>query len=152
MTPISVVGGDAIYTAIGELPGNKFFRLEPDNLDKIFSVRSPEEALKYIDFLMITAGRSSYARARRTVWQAGDYDRIGCKDVANNQNLSLPNDRPVSQAKISGDGFEVTWIYFTPTVPAGYHKMVLQVEKNGGFTIEDSPDEPFWPCGQGFVF
>jgi len=152
MAPIMEVGGDAVYAAVGELPGNKFFRLEPDNLDKIFSVNTPDEALKYIDFLMVTAGRSSYDRARTTVWQTGDYEKLGCRVSPDEPNKPLPTNRPVSQAKVSGDGFEVTWIYFTPVLPAGYHKMVVQVANNGGITIEDNPNDAFWSCGGGIVF
>lgn len=152
MTPVGLGGGDPVYAPVVELPGNKFFKLEQNNSDKVFSVTNPEEALKYIDFIMVSAGQSNYDRIKQTVWRSSDYDKIGCKDVANNQNLALPTDRPVSLAKVSGTGFEVTWVYFTPTVPAGYHKMVLQVEKDGGFTIKNNPDQAFWPCGQGFVF
>lgn len=152
MAPVGMAGGDVIYDIIGELPDNNFFRLESNNLDKLFSVNSPEEALKYIDFLMITAGRSSYDRARKTVWETPDYEKIGCKVTPEDENKTLPKDRPISQAKIADDGFEVNWVYFTPTTPAGYHKMVLQVEKNGAYIIKNSPDSPFWPCGEGFVF
>ncbi|MFH1182785.1 MAG: hypothetical protein V1690_00800 [Candidatus Moraniibacteriota bacterium] len=161
MAPIMLGGGDAVYAVIAQLPGNKFFRLEPDNLNKVFLVSNPEEALKYIDFLMVTAGRSSYDRARTTVWQAGDYDKIGCGGMleGTKQPLTAPpngvsslNSRLASQAKISGAGFEVSWVYFTPVLPSGYHKMMLQVEKNGSFTIKDDPEEPFWPCGGGIVF
>jgi len=152
MTPVLVEGGDAVYEAVGELPGKNFFRLEPENLNKIFSISSPDQALKYIDFLMVATGRSSYDRVRTTVWKTSDYDKIGCKVMPDDENLPLPTDRPVSQAKVSGDGFEVDWVYFTPALPAGYHQMIIQVEKDGGFTIKDSPEKPFWPCGGGFVF
>jgi len=152
MAPIVVEGGDAVYAAVGELPNNKFFRLEPDNLNKIFSVNDSKEALKYIDFLMVTAGRSSYDRARTTVWKTADYDRIGCRTMPDEENRALPGDRPASQAKVSGDGYEVTWVFFTPTVPAGYFKAALRVEKDGGYSVISDPTEPFWPCGGGFVF
>ena len=152
MAPIMMVGGDVIYGAIGQLPNNKFFRIEPENLNKVFSINSPDEALKYVDFLMVTAGRSSYDRARTTVWETADYEKIGCKVAPDDPDMPLPTSKPVSQAKVSGNAYEVIWIYFTPTVPAGYHKMILQVEKNGGFTIKDYPEEAFWSCGGGVVF
>jgi len=152
MVPVMVGGGDAIYSVVGQLPGNNFFRLEPENLNKIFSINNPDEALKYVDFLMVSAGRSGYDRIRRTVWQVSDYDKIGCKVMPEDENMPLPENRPVSQAKQVGEKFEVTWIYFTPTVPAGYRKMVVEVRRDGGFTIKDNPEEPFWSCGGGFVF
>lgn len=152
MVPIMMVGGDVVYGAIGQLADNKFFRIEPENLNKIFLINSSEEALKYIDFLMVTAGRSSYDRARTTVWKVADYDKIGCKVAPDDPNMPLPIDRSVSQAEPSGGGYKVVWIYFTPTFPAGYYKTTFQVEKDGGFTIEDNPNEPFWSCGGGIVF
>jgi hypothetical protein len=152
MAPIGMEGGDAIYSIIGELPNNNFFKLGPDKFNKVFSVGSPGEALKYVNFLMVTAGQSSYDRARTTVWSQTDYDKLGCQAGSNESSRSLPTDRPVSQTKGSGDGFEVTWIYFTPAVPAGYHKMLLQVGKDGEYSVLDDPDDPFWPCGGGFVF
>jgi len=152
MAPVGLVGGDVIYAAVGELPNNNFFRLEPDNLNKIFLVSTPEEALKYVDFLMVTAGRSSYDRTRTTVWQVSDYDKIGCRVMPEEENLPLPKDRPISQSKQLNNGFEVTWIYFTPTLPAGYHKMMVEVGKDGGISVKDNPEEAFWPCGKGFVF
>lgn len=152
MVPNLMEGGDVIYSVIGELPDKSFFQIETDKLNKIFTVNSAEEATKYIDFLMITAGRSSYDRARKTLWKPEEYDKIGCKDVVKNEALPLPKDRPVSQAKVSGDGFEVTWIFFTPTFPAGYHKIVYQVGRDGAYSVKESTGEPFWPCGQGFVF
>ena len=152
MAPIGIVGGDAVYAVIGELPDNKFFRLEPDNLNKIFSVNSPEEALKYVDFLMVTAGRTSYDRARTTIWRTADYEKSNCKTLLDKEEVLPPKDRPVSQAKVSGSGFEVSWVYFTPVLPAGYHKMIFQVEKDGSFEILENPDEPFFACGGGVVF
>ena len=152
MLPVGLGGGDSIYTSVVELPGNQFFKLGGDNIDKVFSVSNPQEALKYVDFLMVTLGRSNYDRVKQTVWQAADYDKIGCGALPGNGNRALPKERPVSQAKISGDGFEVEWVYFTPALAAGYHKTLIQVEKNGGFTVKDNSGEPFWSCGGGFVF
>lgn len=152
MVPVIMVGGDAVYDIVAQLPGNQFLRITPDNFNKVFLVSNPEEALHYVDFLMVVAGRNIYARAKKTVWSSTDYDAIGCKTYPGGKDAPLPDKRVVSQARNYRDGFEVDWVYFTPAIKSGYYKKVIQVGRDGGYKIKNDSKEPFWPCGGGIVF
>jgi len=152
LVPQLMVGGDALYSPVVEIPGGKFFTLTSDNFKNLFSINKPEEAIQYINFLYVTMGRSSYSRIKETVWQTSDYDKIGCRVMAEEPNKPLPVNRPVSFAKAVDSGFEVDWIYFTKAFPSGYYKDTYIVSKDGEVTIQDKADQPFWPCGQGIMF
>jgi len=152
LVPKLIVGGDALYEPVVELPGNNFLILSPAQYKEVFSVNTADEALEYIEFLEIKMGKSTYDRIRQTVKQVGDYDKIGCRVMQEEENKPLPMDRAVSQVKEQNDGFAVEWVYFTQAYPAGYYKISYFVGRNGDVVAKDKPDQPFWSCGQGILF
>ncbi len=160
MVPVLAVGGDAIYEPIAQINQNEFVRLNQENASQFFTINTPEEALKYVDFLLTKLGNGGYDRARETIWSETDYQNKNCNLVSQYDNSPsteknfepIPIEKPISQAKKSDKGFAIDWVYFTPTVPAGYFKESLQVDKNGQITFQDKPENPFWACQDGFVF
>ncbi len=150
MAPKLLGGGDLVYTPVFAT-GNYFAIITAENLSKIFSPQSPEQAIQYIDFLRTKLGATSYDRSRITVWQKSDYDNIHCKDD-NGNDLGLPNERPVTTATSKDNGWEITWIYHSQTVPAGFFREVFEVGKDGSVNLKEKEGEPFWSCGTGILF
>ena len=110
--------------------------------------------MKYVDFLGVTMGSSAYNRARKTVWQTADYDTIGCQATPDSPAGKIPGQttRKITSAQQNPDGFEVNWVYFTPTYPAGYFLDTYLVKTDGEISNLNVPDQPFWACGGGFLF
>lgn len=152
LIPQMMVGGDAIYEPVANFNGNQYFILNPENYQSAFSVNSPEDALKYVEFITVTMGKSSYERAKKIVYESKNYDEFGCKVMPGEQNNPLPDSRPVSLAKRVDDKYEVSLVYFTPVYPAGYYTSNYLVEKDGNITLTEKAGKPFWSCGGGIVF
>lgn len=151
LVPQLMEGGDALYQPVVELPGNKFFVLTPSELKGFFKVDSPQDAIKYVDFIMVKLGKGGYDRMKKTVFVTGDYDKIGCKDLAKGVNLPLPLDRTATTAQSAQGGFDVQWIYYSPAYPSGYFKDSVFVSSDGNIVVKDKSDKPFWNCGTGFM-
>ncbi len=151
MVPKMLVGGDAVYEAVAET--NKgFFIVNDDNRKDLFSIETEKDALNYIDFLMSKAGKSSYDRARTTIWTESDYSEVGCKSAATGENFDLPKEKPISRAEKNDNGFTVDWIYSTIAFPAGFYAERYWVDGQGGIKTLIKAEKPFWSCGQGVMF
>lgn len=151
LVPELMVGGDVVYKAIGEYDG-KFFILNREEWKKVFSVEKKEDAIKYVDFLLAKIGEKTYDRIKQTVFVKGDYEKIGCRVMPDEENSPLPVERPTSAVDETENGFEVTWIYFTAGFPAGYYKERYLVDKEGDLRVLEKNEKPFWPCGNGILF
>jgi len=151
MVPQMLGGGDPVYQPVGEANQN-FFILDSSNWNKVFKINTPQEAEKYIDFLMVTLGSKKYDRIKKTVWKEADYKQIGCRASEYEKEYPLPKARPVTKAKATNEGFEVTWVYFSAAYPAGYFKEVYLVKKNGEVETKKKQEKPFHSCGTGILF
>jgi len=151
MVPKLMGGGDLVYEPVVELGGNNFAVITEDNINKIFKVTSPKEAFLYIDFLRTKMGKNSYDRSRETIFTKEDYAKLGCKD-ASGAELAMPTDQPITTATLVNGNYEVNWIYSSKAFPAGFFKEVFEVRSDGGVTLKEKQEKPFWPCGTGFLF
>jgi len=154
LVPELMGGGDIIYRTVVKTDRNKYFVLNEDNQNKVFDINSNDEAKKYIDFVMTKIGKTSYDRIRKTVWEEKDYEKIKCNDSDVNYygGDSIPSKKPITKAVSIQGGYEVTWIYYTPTYPAGYWKEVYTVTKDGNINKKEKSSKPFWSCGGGIMF
>lgn len=152
IVPVVASGGDALYEPIAQSPDGSFFVLRKSDFPKYFKVTSPEKSLAYLDFTMVKTGARGYDRFKKTVYKPEDYQNRECKDKNNNSTVSTVHPLPISEARATAEGFQVNWVYYSPTVPAGYWKKTYLVTQDGDIKPKDNPSKPFFPCGRGFMF
>jgi hypothetical protein len=152
LVPTGAAGGDSIYLPVWEDQQGNFSILQYPDYKNIFSINSAQEAANYIDFVRVKLGSSAYDRLKKTVWNPGDYKITDCKDKNGQPVASSITPLPLTQATVSSNGYEVSWIYYTPAISAGYWKQTYFVSPDGSFRLEENVGRPFWPCGGSILF
>lgn len=151
MVPAGLGGGDVMYEPVIETQDGQFQILKKTDYSQFFKISSPDEALDYLKFALVKLGERNYDRMKMTISNIDMY-RKECRDRQNNLVTSSINPLPLSQAKAVSGGYQVTWVYYSAALPAGYWRKVYLVTPDGDIQLKENPDKPFWRCGRSVVF
>jgi len=151
LVPAGLGGGDVRYEPVIETPNGQFQVLKKSDYPQYFKVDSPDNALKYLKFALVKLGERQYDRIRMTISSPEMY-RKECRDNKNKVTVSTITPLPITQSQAVSGGYQVTWIYYSGAMPAGYWRKVYLVTPDGDIQLRENSDKPFWPCGRSVVF
>lgn len=148
--PVGGAGGD-VFTKPIIKSGNLYCELTDRNSQKLFAPIQKEEAIKYLDFKLVTLGRNGYQVSRSTILDREDYEDV-YRNLTCDKSIS-DSEKRITTLQETKDGFLINWVYYTMFGErAGYYQWKVKVGPDAKIQIIEETDKPFIDCGEGAIF